>query len=184
MSFSTERLIEPADPEEGDYCSHRRDDRQWTAPPGAKTASSVSSGEFNIPGALFFSMIICMTLSYQCKLINDYLSGIGKWVSISLPISLTRLEALWGGWRSSDTRELWVRTTGRWRRPVRTNPPLRWCGTHSMFWWLGDGWDNCGGCRCGNSGGEDDDGEVDGVSLKIPGEMRGSAFGFGPRFDW
>ena len=42
-----------------------------------------------------------------------YWSGIWKCSDSSVPLVI--LEALGGGWRSSEIVELWLRTTGRWR---------------------------------------------------------------------
>ena len=91
---------------------------------------------------------------------STHLSGIGK-CSTSVP--LVTLDALWGGWRRSEIRELWLRTTGLWCLPTFANTsPFR-------------GPDRCPplhGGGVGTAGGGDDDGEE--LMLNIPSEMGGS----------
>ena len=81
-----------------------------------------------------------------------YLSGMGK-CSTSFP--LVRLEALVGGCRNKDMRELWLRTTGRWERVTLTNP-LRAAAVD---------------VACRKRGGEEDGEDVD--ILNVPSEMGG-----------
>ena len=85
-----------------------------------------------------------------------YLSGMEK-CSSSVP--LVRLDALGGGWRRSEIRELWLRTTGRWRPATLESPtsPLRDDGAVE---------DVCRTCGGEETGDED-------VMLNVPSELCG-----------